>query len=132
MTGLDLGDQLVLDVRIVDVRVIVRGRRRDDVLADETAAPDRLIRALRAARGDDVRVVLGQPVDVGAVEHALVEGRHARRGRAAHLRQVGAGTIQHLHDLHVRNHAPAVVREMSTSRRREGLRQETARGPTDE
>jgi hypothetical protein len=88
VAGRDLVNQLGLDGGVVDW--IGGVRRRDRDLDYESAAADDLIGAAA-----EVGVVLGQPIDVGAVEGLLVKGRHAGGGGVADLRQelavAGAG-----------------------------------------
>ena len=112
----NLRRQFVLDLAVIDGRSTVAGGRRDQVRARKAAAADDLVRAGKATERDDVRVVLDQPVDVRAVEHPLIEGRHARRARIAHLRQIRPAAVKHHHDLHVRDDPAAVVGKMRLAR----------------
>lgn len=86
MAGGDLVDQFGLDGGVVD-RVGGVGRRDRD-LGYERAAADDLVGPLGAAEVDDVGIVLGQPVDVGAVEDLLVECGDTGRGGIEDLCQV--------------------------------------------
>src|SRR5207253_9904480 len=94
VAGSDLGLQLRLDVGVLDLRSVVGGRRSDGEPPGEAPAADGLVGARGLAA--QVRVVLGQPVEVGRVGDAGVETAHGGRRAPRGLGQVGAGAVDDL------------------------------------
>ncbi len=116
--GRNLGGQLGLNLGVGDRRAVVGRRGGDRHLLREAAPADGLV---AVGSGLGVGVVLGEPVDVRAVQHALVERGHARRRGAGDLRDVAPRAPDHLDDLDVRNHAATEVQEVGARRRRQRL-----------
>src|SRR5262249_9765019 len=94
---------------VVDQRPVVGRVRADLDLLGERAPAQHLVGGGRALPD---RVVLRQPVDIGTVEHTLVERRDAGRRRARDLRDVAAGAVEHLDDLAVGRDRAAEILEV--------------------
>jgi len=109
--GCDLRQQFGLNLTVVDGRTGVGGRRRDGEHAVQSAAPNRLVAGRAPAnRCHSVGAVLGKHVHEVAVRDRAVEAGNCSCGHRADT----VSPVHH-HDLHIRDHRPAVVLRIGAS-----------------